>query len=48
MEPLSPYSPVMLHLSSGTRILNENPDRIFWFSCNMFDRLWQQKITVNK
>ena len=25
MEPLSKYSPVMLHLSPTTRILNENP-----------------------
>ena len=24
-EPLSKYSPVMLHLSPATRILNENP-----------------------
>ena len=25
VEPLSKYSPVMLHLSPATRILNENP-----------------------
>ena len=25
MEPFSKYSPVMLHLSPATRILNENP-----------------------
>ena len=25
VEPLSEYSPVMLHLSPATRILNENP-----------------------
>ena len=24
-EPLSKYSPIMLHLSPATRILNENP-----------------------
>lgn len=27
-EPLSKYSPVMLHLSTVTRILNENPDEV--------------------
>ena len=27
MEPLSEYSPVTLHLSPATRVLNENPGR---------------------
>ena len=29
VEPLSKYSPVMLHLSPATKILNENPET--WF-----------------
>ena len=29
VEPLSEYSPVILHLSPATRILNENPDNYF-------------------
>ena len=31
VEPLSKYSPVMLHLSPATRILNENPE---WFKAD--------------
>ena len=26
VEPLSKYSPVMLHLSPATKLLNENPE----------------------
>ena len=29
VEPCSEYSPVMLHLSPATRILNENTDNYF-------------------
>ena len=28
VEPFSKYSPVMLHLSPATRILNETPDKL--------------------
>ena len=31
MEPLSKYSPSMLHLSPVTRILSENPERVKHF-----------------
>ena len=31
MEPLSKYSPAMLHLSPVTRILSENPETVKHF-----------------
>ena len=34
VEPLSKYSPVMLHLSPATKILNDNPDEGSLFISN--------------
>ena len=40
MEPLSKYSPVMLHLFPATRIFSESPQTVKHFPCShQFGRL---------
>ena len=47
VEPTSQFSPVTLHLSPATRILNENPDgkvNIYICVCELF--IYQKTVKV--